>query len=221
MKRLFDFAFEDIESTQKAETEVEIYAEVTQPEGLKECTRKELQYQLEAQFTNGMNCRVRHTVTDRNESKYVFTFKVKTKNPDGLEANREYNVDVDTDFFEGFKAVANRSLKKIRYVFHSENVEMTLVEHDEKKIITIPNIEYEVDVYEKKDGSSSRYCKIDIEVDNIIKFLKADYPQIDKFKLNIKISHLPFGPKNAILKFSATEEQHAFIDNLWKTEFTQ
>lgn len=213
MKRLFDLALEGMaETTQKPETEIVVYARIGSMEGLEQCVRKERQDQLEAQFKNSLNCRVRHYVDD---DKYVFTFKVKTKNQEGLEANNEYNATVDKDFYEGFKSAASRYLKKTRYYFSSEKVVLTMQRNDEKVIVEIPNIEYEVDVYEKEDGQPSEYCKIDIEADNIINFITTRYPDIEGFKLFVKVSHLPFQPQECIHEFKNNPDLKKQVDLIW------
>lgn len=213
MKRLFEFALEGVnETTQKPETEVVVYARIGNMEGLNEAVRKERQDQLEGQFKTGVNSRVRHNI---EKDEYIFTFKVKTKDHEGLEANREYNAVVDKDFYEGFKSAASRYLKKTRYYFSSEKVSLTMKRGNETIIVEIPNIEYEVDVYEKTDGEISEYCKIDVEADNIINFLNMHYPDIQGFKLFIKVSHLPFEPKECIHEFESDESLKKQVDLIW------
>lgn len=214
MKKFTQLALEDTESVENNETEVIIYAEITDFEGLKEATRIEGHYQLNGEFSNGTRCRVRAT-TKGDEVNYTFTYKVPTSQQKGLEANKEYNIEVDKDFFSGFKAVADQAVNKTRYIFNSEKVELAFYIGEEKRIIEIPNIEYEVDVYYSKDNAVIAWCKIDVEVDGILDHISAKFPELEAIKLTIKISHLPFKPINPILTLSANDEQQKFIDQLW------
>jgi hypothetical protein len=221
--KLFDrlsISQESNEARQNKETEVAIYAKIGNPNGLQEAASHEQHEQLEGKFAKGPKCRVRKTTKD-NKDTYVFTFKVKGESAEEtVTANKEFNVEVDNDFFEGFKtSVAEKFVLKTRYIFNSENVELTFNQDDEKKNITIPNILYEVDVYKKPDGSLSEWCKIDVEVDNILNFLDKEYPELKDVKLNIKISHLPFRPEEAILGSTEDEDKKAFLSDLWDNEF--
>lgn len=215
-----NIANESNEARQNKETEVAIYAKIGNPNGFVDANSKEQHEQIEGKFAKGPNCRVRKTTKDDNDS-YVFTFKVKGESvEETVTANKEFNVEVDNDFFEAFKtSVAEKFVLKTRYIFNSENVELTFVQNDEKKNITIPNIIYEVDVYKKPDGSLSEWCKIDVEVDTILNFLDKEYPELKDVKLNIKISQLPFRPEEAIIGSTEDEDKKAFLSNLWDNEF--
>lgn len=206
---------------EKLETEVVVYCKVSNPQGLEECDTQELHYQLESSFSNGTRCRVRK-VTKDGKDQYFFTMKVKVSDQENpsMEANREFTFEVDFDFFNGFKSVAERALDKTRYIFNSKEVTMSLKTDEGDRDITIPNIQYEVDVYKKEDGTISEWCKIDVEVDNIINYIDSKHPEVKDFKLLVKVSHLPFQPSNSILSVTANEEQKKTIDEIWK-EFTQ
>ena len=216
-----NLALEDNQAVQKLETEIVVYSKVSEPVRLEECKSKEQHIQLETSFENGTRCRVRK-VTKESKTEFLFTFKVPTKvdNGTGLDANTEYTVEVDEDFYKGFELVANRKLVKTRYNFSSQNVAMTLKSGEEDKEIIIPNIEYEVDIYTKEDGTVSEWCKIDVEIDNIINYIQSNHKEISDLKLNVKVSHLPFAPVSSILSFNCSDEQRIKIDEIWK-EFTQ
>lgn len=213
-------AEESNDTKQNKETEVAIYAKIGNPDGLQEANSFELQEQIEGKFAKGPKSRVRKTTKDNTDT-YVFTFKVKSENTEEVvRANKEFNVDVDKDFFEAFKtSIAEKFVIKTRYIFNSENVELTFMQDSEKKNIAIPNIIYEVDVYKKPDGTLSEWCKIDVEVDNILNFLDKEHPGLKDVKLNIKISHLPFKPEEAILGTTQNEKEKAFLSDLWDNEF--
>lgn len=221
LTKFTDLALEANDTTQKLETEIVIYSKVDNPQGLEECVSKEEHVQLETKFENGTRVRVRKTTKD-SKVEYLLTFKVptKTENGTGLDANTEFTAEVDESFFNGFMGVASKKLVKTRYNFSSQNVVMSLQEGSEDKDIVIPNIEYEVDIYTKTDGTVSEWCKIDVEVDNIINYIHRNHKEVSDLKLNVKVSHLPFAPSGGILSFNATDEQRIKIDEIWK-EFSQ
>lgn len=219
MKLMQVIALEENQSKENKESEVVIYAKIGSFQDLDKASKKIEQHQLESTFSNGQKCRVRMNKDD-NES-YEFTYKLKLDTDADISINKEFTVQVDKDFFDNFKFVANKQVIKDRYIFNSENVELTYNEGDEKKVITIPNIIYEVDVYKKEDGSFSEWCKIDIEVDNILNFLDKEHPQLKDVNLNVKISHLPFRPENPIMSTTKDSQQKEFLGSLWDNEFNR
>lgn len=232
-------ATEATQATQSSETEVVVYCKVMNFDGLQQASRVELHEQLETQFSNGTRCRVRKTtqgavvaveseepepVTEMllgnsGTDAYVFTFKVPSGSEEGFDAHTEFSVPVDKDFFEGFRAVADHRLMKTRYVFASNKIILQYVEGQDDRIIEVPNITYEVDVYLDSSGQICEWVKIDIEIDPILDHLKVHYPDLNNIKLNVKITHLPFEPADPILTLSATDDQQTFIDVLWRDHF--
>lgn len=202
---------------QSLETEIVLYALIGKPEGLQECTRWEDHHQLEVRFTTGHSSRVRKVTLDGHDS-YFFTFKVKQDAHDGgelIEANIEETTEVDKDFFDNFRKVAERELIKRRYIFNSTNVMLTVSGDDNSSQVELPNVEYEVDVYTKADGQASEWCKIDVEVDNVLDFMGQHYKDISKIKVNMKVSHLAFAPTNILMAQTDDEDARAQIDKLW------
>ena len=118
-----------------------------------------------------------------------------------------------------FRDVAEQGVLKTRYEFASDTITLTYVEADERHDIEVPDITYEVDVYVDQQGQVYEWCKIDIEVDAILDYLTQHHPELQNIKLNVKISHLPFEPSDAILTLSATDEQKAFVDSLWQDHY--
>ena len=211
------------ESTEVLETEIVIYCKIGNTEGLSKANKIEKHIQLDSSFikkessNKSSRCRVRQTTID-NKDTYEFTFKVDTSTSEdisGIEANKEFTVEVDKDFFEGFKSVAASKVIKTRYIFNSDNIYLTINEEDNKKVIEIPDIKYEVDIYTLEDQTICEWAKIDVEIDNIINYLNTHHPDIDNVKLNVRITHLPFDPTDPILCSEATLEQKEFIDELW------
>lgn len=221
MKQLLALEADVNESKSTLETEIVVYARIGDFDGLQKATRVELHEQMETSFKNDVRCRVRSTSVKSEDDaiQYTFTFKIPTATEDGFEANEEVTTTIDNDFFEGFRRVAEHRLVKTRYEFGSDKIELIYGQEDDKHIIEIPDIKYEIDVYTNPQGEVCEWCKIDIEVDNIINYLAQHHPELENIKLNVKISHLPFEPLEAILSSSMNEEQKAFVDTLWKEQF--
>lgn len=221
MKTTPPTALEACSVKSEMETEVAIYCKVSHPEGLKQCVRFEHHQQLEGKFENGVKCRVRMVEQgdSGSEARYYFTYKLK--DPDSqVDASREHTVEVDESFYNGFKKIASRLLVKTRYVFTSQSVTMLLLGAQEKEEVTIPSVEYEVDVYTQEDGTVCAWCKIDIEIDPIVEYLSKEHPQLDGLRLNIKVSHLPFKPTDMILPVADDKAQQTQLDQIW-AQFAQ
>lgn len=224
-------SLESNETTRSNETEIIVYCRIQDFDGLQKASKIETHEQLETEFKNGVRCRVRRTskspvvatedsnTVDMHDDSYEFTFKLKDQSEGGFESNQEFTVNVDKDFFDGFRQIADHRLLKTRYEFSSDKIYLNYQDGDEKKTMMIPNIKYEIDVYLDKDGQICEWCKIDIEVDAILDHIAKHHPDIDNLKMNVKISHLPFEPSDGILTLSASEEQKAFVDSLWKDHY--
>lgn len=209
-------ALESAGNKDKLETEVAIYAKIGDLHELEACDHKEFQEQLETEFKNGVRCRTRKTTSMDGASSYEYTYKLKTKNDNAAQTLIEHSVIVDEAFHEDFKQVAERLLTKTRYIFNSKQVALKFYEGDLEKEVIIPNIKYEVDVYTKEDGTACDTCKIDVEVDSVLAFLSKEYPNLDKFNLTLKISHLPFAPFDPIFGHTENKDQKEAISNIWK-----
>lgn len=208
---------DEVIETKNQETEITIYAKISNFDGLKEATEVKSMIQVEAQLGESNHCRVRKLV---DESKNIFTFKVNNGNHNSqIDSRQEENLDVSDSFYENFLKVADKLQNKTRYTFNTESIKLSYKENDEDKIISVPDVLFEVDVYKKEDGSFSEYCKIDLEVDNILTFINHNYPEIKDIKLSIKISELPFKPTDAVITDKSDPKITEFINSLYSTEF--
>lgn len=212
-------------SSQSFETEVVVYARVGNPQALEGAVSREEHVQLEGEFCNGTRCRVRK-VTKPDGVEYFFTYKLKDrKDQDNavIESSRELTTVVDEAFFEGFYKVAFREVKKIRYVFSSQSVTLTLIApaveggEPEQHKVELPNVEFEVDVFENQPNPGELWCKIDVEVDNILDFVKSKYPTLQDVKLHLGISNLPFSPQDIIQATSEESGDREQISTLWES----
>jgi hypothetical protein len=193
------------------ETEYAIYAKIGDMHGLESCDHKEEQVQVETKFENGTRARMRYTKDfATNKESYVFTFKIDHE--DGSVS--EYNLPTDKEAFAAFRHIAEYELVKTRYVFHARNISIS--SQDNTYQVMVPDLKYEVDVYTKTDGSVCEFCKIDMEVDALYAALKEQHSDKGEYKLNIKVSHLPFKPTPIAIGQQADDHQKQIIDGLWK-----
>ena len=210
------------ESGQAFETEIVLYCKIGKFDGLEECNRQEKHVQLEGSFSTGTKCRVRKVTDDTGKDTYTFTFKLKEGATDGgslVQASVETNIEVDEVFFENFrKGVATREIHKTRYTFDSKKVTFTMKKDDgEPMMVEVPNVQYEVDVFDFEGATREEIrCKIDVEVDVILDFLKQKFPEVKEIKLTMKVSHLPFMPEEVLAGHTEDPEERELIDNAWK-----
>ena len=217
VQRFNTISLEAAETTEATEQELTLFAKIGDMEGLQKAGESEEHIQLEAKLGKQF-CRVRKT-TKGDDVKYVFTFKVKDADVDQIASSKEYNVEVDKDFFEGFAKVAESKQEKTRYVFDSEKV-LLMIDGDENlKSIELPTMHYEIDVFKTPSGEISEWCKIDVELDTALLFVAKNYPELKDVKLKVKVSHLPFKPKDVMQSTTEVSDQRALIDRLYSEEF--
>lgn len=204
-------------------SEIVIYAEIGDVDGFKQAYRKEYHLQLESSVTNKKGrMRARYTKLGTKQ-RYELTMKrsesIEPDTPGIVKVAIENTVRTDEDFFQGFRHLADHALLKTRYVFHSKEIELK-VKHKgnpDPKHYIIPNVEYEVDVFMDKEGKMSPICKIDVEVDVIYNYLTNNHPELKDARLSlmIKVSHLPFKPKNVeMVLIDADKEKY---DAFWQS----
>lgn len=203
------------------ETEIEIYAKIGDPQGLFKAQDVEQQVQVSAKLGLEDNyCRVRKS-TKNGKDEYTYTFKVKNRSQsDSVMSLIEYTVAINEEFFNDFQLVADNLQNKTRYIFDHDKIQLKYHLNEADKIIEVPDIKYEVDVYTKSDGTLSEWCKIDIEIDKIMQFIDHNYPDLKDIKLNVKISHLPFNPYDSFIKDAEDKDIMKRINDLFDTEFT-
>jgi hypothetical protein len=220
MNRIMEdmLALEAAGSTSK-ETEVAVYARITDMAGLEKATSSEQHVQLESKFQNGTKFRMRKVTKPDGSVKFIATMKIREEGGGPVPTDTEHSVDVTEDFFEAFKHGANKMLVKTRYNFSSQDVSLNVGEGDDVQKITLPNVTYEVDVYTNPQGGVAEWCKIDVELDAIIAFIEKNHPEIKDTRLNISVSHLPFKPVQPILNDTQDPEKKALLGQIWDTQF--
>ena len=202
------------------ETEVAIYAKMTNQEGLKEASHVEHHEQLEGPSVDGGRFRCRKTTTGE-DVKYVLTMKVKNPGDGigGIQGSLEYDLEIDEAFYTAFKNLATKRLDKTRYIFHGEGTTLDKESSSDQEDVVLPPVKYEVDVFRKEDGTESEWVKIDVELDDVIAKLQEAGEDADETKLRIKVSHLPMSPVGGFIAKQATEEQKKILDDIWDNHF--
>ena len=83
----------------------------------------------------------------------------------------------------------------------------------------MPELKFEVDVFPKEEGGYQDWCKIDIEIDPLLKVINESGKEIGEFNLKIKVNHLPFKPTESFVGSEANEEQTKILDNFYQNIF--
>ena len=206
-------------SISNSETEIVIYGHIVDFTGLDTAKAIEEHYQAEVYGTPTGKIRVRKTI---NSSITTYEQTIKEKQPiqsDGdIAVSIEFNRVIDPDFFDAFYRIATRRVHKKRYTFEIENVVLKV---DDPNIasIEVPSLIYEVDIFMKADGSLVPWCKIDIEIDKVMLWVKQKYPELEELKINVSVKQLPFSMVNTFISANATADQKALIDQLYKQDY--
>lgn len=206
----------------KPETELVIYCKIGYFEGLKEAVKKERhdQYEIrsEQEVSGNKGCvRVRKT-TCSDGIKFVLTNKVRSTD-ENLSISEEFDLVITEEQFIMFTKIAPSKTIKDRFIFLSKNVTINKF-GDPSEIIEVPELKFEVDVFPKEDGGFHEWCKIDIELDPLLKFINESGKDIGEFNLNVKVNHLPFKPTESFVGAEANEEQKLILDNFYQNIFS-
>lgn len=203
--------------TTAAEIELCYFCELTKPEGLSEAADTEMQEQYEYRLPPGPQgqrrgrIRIRKT-TKNNESTFVETIKMPA-DPTALLGDMESNADVSEPYYNVWRSLYQVSgQRKIRYTFVSTEVTMMYLGNE----IKLPPVKFEVDIFLDKVGKKSKWAKVDIEVQDIIAFLKKSHEDVDAAKFEINFSCLPLGIGEVVSAVSKKAEDRAAIDAFFK-----
>ena len=194
------------------ETEIVIYARITDFEGLKKASSKQAQEQWQVLGPFG-KVRVRNESHDGVEGKYTMAIKSK----DSVLGGAETEMGIDKDVFEAFKTISDNGMIKDRYCFPAQRV--TMRDASGKHNVQLPDLVFEVDVYKKPDGTYHEWVKIDLEIDSILEAVKDVNQAITTADLNINIGDLPFKPVEMMENSTKDEGQRAKISQLYDTVF--
>ena len=200
------------------EKEIVIVGKIGDLNGLKEADKVLIQEQLEFfRFETGSRIRVRKEVSQEGTS-FKVCVKSKSKIGDGTKTTNETEEPVTSSFFENFRNFAETLQIKKRYIFRGDRTILSC----QNKEFQLPPITYEVDVFETHDGKISEWCKIDIEIQDVLETIKnVTGVDEDLVEFTIKTTHLPFKPQMTFLVGACTPEQTKALDELYNTQWTQ
>lgn len=206
--------------SKQAETELCFYARIGDAEALENAIDIEHheQWEYKVVVENDDNneeyrgkVRIRRTERD-GQVKFEETIKLPVESEAVTQGNHEYTVSITEEYFDAWKKLfGDKGYKKTRYVFLSKEV---MLDHHEEEI-KLPDIKYEVDVFFDQEGQRAKWCKIDIEIDDILAYLKEHHPEIEKFDTTVWLSKLPFKPEDAFSAVTDDEEQKEAIKAFW------
>lgn len=207
------------------ETEIEIYGRITNFAGLDQAKSFEHheQYEIKSEQSstgNSGKIRVRKITLSDGANKYEITNKLKHPESNGINVNTEVTTETTLEHFMAFKAIATSSMEKTRYMFPVRNVKFRMTGENEK-FITVPSITFEVDVFPGQHNDVTQWCKIDMELDSLIKEISNLPEKVDVFNMKINTANLPLGLQDTFIGHLATPEQKEVLDNLYQNIFTK
>lgn len=220
MKDIWTLASE--EASVEKEIELVMYAKIGNIDGLQQASEKIHQREIIGNMiVPGLDKPQRWRIRETNDHSYEFTVKKRVENSQGLNEFIEDNVVVSKDLWNTLKNCASKAHDKYRYVFIAENVTLNYrhKDFDDARQAVIPKLKYEVDVYLPPNSSEPKWCKIDIELQDALAYLEKNFPEIDKAKVNISVSHLPFKPVNVILSSDQDPQKQQILGQVWETQF--
>lgn len=201
------------ESGAKREDEIVIYAKVNDFTGLKKAASKESHEQWEVKAPFG-KIRIRKTTVGDLDPTYSQAIKRRDQQV-GILGGTELEIPSTVEAFEALKSITDNGMIKDRYVFKPASITVPGLEGQSSNI----DLKYEVDVFPDGHGGYHQWCKIDIEVNDLLdRMAKAIGPN-KKIKLTFSISDLPFKPTEMINGASEKLEDKEKIDYLYKEIF--
>lgn len=116
-------------------------------------------------------------------------------------------------YFEASRLLAEHLTIRDRFVFHGSTAVVVIGD----KEVTIPPIEYQVDLFHRFDGREAEWVKIDIEINRLQAAIESMGEDPAAMDITIKVSHLPFLPVGGfIVGDHNTDEQKAILKQLWE-----
>lgn len=199
------------------EKELCFYCEIKNPQGLGEAqaveTHEQYEYRLPPLEDGTKRGRVRVRKTDKNgEVSYTETIKLPIDQT-GL-GDVEAHAEITEQYFKAWKILYKpKGHHKVRYTFISNKVNLKL----NGELLTIPSVKLEFDIFINSQGKRSKWAKVDIEVQEIIKHLKESYPEFDTAKFEIDFSSFPMEIGRVVSAVTEDEEEKAAIEHFYKT----
>lgn len=214
--KLVNLGLED-QNNVKKETEVVIYAKITNPEGLSQASKIENHEQAQIKTKKG-SIRVRKVTITGNEPYYEMTSKIKTRGS-SIQESIEKTERINKKTYDLFIETCDSFMSKVRYIFPVETI--TGKKNDLTFQIPAKGLNFEVDVFRNPKGQTSEWCKIDIEVDKLSDILKENDLSVQDIKFMAKIGKLPFKPNHVVIDGGSDEDptKRELITALYQNEF--
>lgn len=215
---LLNLSMEDNnQSTTAQETEVVLYAKITNPDGLAAAVHVEHHEQAQIKTAKG-SVRIRKIVVEGKEPVFEMTSKIKQKSG-SVKSNIESTKRINEDVYNLFMVACENFMSKTRYVFNVETIRGK--KGDLEFEIKAKGMNFEVDVFRNAQGKISNWCKIDLEVDKLKDILKENDINVSDIKLTARIGQLPFKPNNIVIDDGNDEDPNKkeLITMLFSKEF--
>lgn len=196
------------------ENEFTAYALINDMDGLNNADSVEEHIQAEVRLKDSKDrIRVRHT--KRNDEDILeSTIKLKIPSDDSIDNLIEHTVEIDEGYYTAMFYAASHYIHKTRYTYICRNLDISVkapIGNFTK--IKLPIVKYEVDVFYDIDGGINPYCKIDVELDDLQRYIADIDPDLE-LKIEIRLTHLPFKPTNILS--SLDDDDQSQIDELYK-----
>lgn len=193
------------------ETEIEIYGKITNRDGLSQAVSKEYQEQAEYVLPGeGPKRKVRVRKSQMAGSDDVLYQEThKLYHEDG--SCEEINTPITEAFFASWLDLyQSPRVAKTRYVFMAMNVTAEI----DGQEVKMPDLKYEVDVLTSKDGKPSAFCKIDVEIDELLAYMKEHHPGYKVDDLTVMVTQLPLGLTDVFMP--DTDEHKQAVSEFFK-----
>lgn len=203
--------------SQTKETELCYFCEIKDKSGFEQAQAVEQHVQYEYRLPIGEDnlrrgrVRVRKT-TKNGEDSFAETLKTPI-DPAQSVGDIEDTVEITEAYYENWiKTFLVRGQAKTRYTFIGKETKLIIDEQD----VILPSLKFEVDILMNEQGQRSTFAKIDIELQDIVAYLKEHHKEIKTAKVKIDFSSLPLGIGRVIDASTQDEEERAAISNFFK-----
>lgn len=198
------------------ETELCLYIELEDP-SFETDTSFDVYKQYESLLENKTKIRTRVYESD---NRCLLTIKLKTADIAGISTVDEYTTLVPIGFADGFIKAASSVQHKRRDYFKSNSVVLKMSRGDEVEVHDAPELSIELDRFIKQDGSYSKWAKVDIEVNDLISWIKSTYSKdkVDKYSIDFE-NILPCKVLRIIQSTTTDPEEKSILSDLWDNEF--
>lgn len=203
------------------ETELVLYVELEDP-NFSIDTKSESWLQYETEFKNGTRARIRQYEGQSGEEalRHIVTVKAKSGSTGGIDTVDEYNCEVPKDFAIGFIRGCESVQHKRRDYLKSNKASILLKRGGVEEIHEAPEMAIDFDRFIKEDGSYENWAKVDIEIDDLVKWLESNYGLNKIGGIHVDFENLlPTKVLRIIHSKTKDPEEKEILDQLWDTKF--